>query len=643
MPIDEGWSHIIKTPTALQRVLHTLTRVQALQLKNCIIDFSLPIIDDAMREKYVAVFCNNGALSSKEQVGYFVDNSPYWWHAREWGRFIVGYHVPIPVPEVHTYADYAKHFPHISREDKTRVAIIMDEKKAVQDVHTTMKIGRYLSKQTSAPESIIPDASNEYANRNKAHQVLIARTRAEIQWVYENGPDSCMGKPAAHFRARVHPTQAYASPDFSVMYIKDPENSTRVVARTVYSNINKQYVRIFGNVTLLKKALVNIGVRGENRDLRGHRLLKIVDKDMHIGPYLDSNISRTVYAHATENEHLIIDPRDKTLAGKHVGTTSRSYSGKGYIDTAPNPTCSVCDDEIGAGEEYRFEGFDETFCNDCYEANTVKVMGSSMGTFRIPLSAVNSTYTVPIHTSYHKLAPDPTLVAFVSRNAFLSAASIGLIQPYKYSEDTFIMPAVAAHIFDTNIYVHKLEAIALSYTDINILKAQAIRVNGVWMDKRHIKANGKFILDTISGIPIKEIKANPQIFYYTTITTASVRGNTRHVMKVSRTPRRNFQSINDMWLHQLSNASAFEEYRGVRVDQLTPSIHLYLLPDDPSESVYNKQLSQHRLKMTSSPLTTLVTVNVDTITSTLDKGFNTISTLNTCSSKSVLPRRSQIL
>src|SRR5690606_21500489 len=103
----------------------------------------------------------------------------------------------------------------------------------MQDRQVRMMPGRYLKKYFSdvlSPEDIQYWAL-EWANRFAPVDMEIATTPDEIEYVYTNGPRSCMSYDPSEYSSSCHPVRVYGNSDLAVAYIRNASGA--VVGRAL--------------------------------------------------------------------------------------------------------------------------------------------------------------------------------------------------------------------------------------------------------------------------------------------------------------------------------------------------------------------------------------------------------------------------
>lgn len=207
------------------------------------------------------------------------------WIAREQKKFADGTHTDVPwahepwwkMPEFK--AINALHFPHPSKKEPGMLAYIETAEKGAEGIYTCVKPGRYLEKHFAGVARIY-DVDIQYWGRRfndmyEPKKLFIATSEDDIQWVYENGPGSCMSD--AKYRLKYgwgwpepgmwpddwHACRAYAAGDLQVAYLVEndekPTTKKKVIARAVIWPEKKTFSRCYGSEDKLKHILKQLG------------------------------------------------------------------------------------------------------------------------------------------------------------------------------------------------------------------------------------------------------------------------------------------------------------------------------------------------------------------------------------------------
>lgn len=255
------------------------------------------------------------------------------WHEREAQRFAVGtYRKPLFADEEWFSAneEVRFHFAHLSTDDPSKIAFTENAEMGRADRQTRMKVGRYLERFFShLPASHRQRLVSEHSAMFCPQPIRFARTAEEIEWVYVNGPHSCMAYPTnnQHFSVRdFHPSAVYAGPDLAVAYLLNDDD--RVSARAVVWPEQKKHFRVYGDLRL-HEMLRQDGYTNES--LTGARLQRIdLPEGGVLMPYLDC----AEYCRE-EGDFLVIDQDEGYIQ-------CRSTQGRTWIDRTSYGECGCC-------------------------------------------------------------------------------------------------------------------------------------------------------------------------------------------------------------------------------------------------------------------------------------------------------------
>lgn len=255
-------------------------------------------------ERLIAPYAGSIAHTSGSNfygpLGVDISNT-VWWATREKLRLILEFYEVSPILAKLNHHMSGQHFVHISRQDRTRVALTMSTRDGEEDRQTIMTFGKYLRKYylllTDAQIALIEAEHRSYVEA----ELLFARTAEDIERVYTTmlGDSGCMRYGRSGFTGanplNAHPSAVYEAPGMAVAYTQDTEG--RVKSRSVVwvnpSDANdKRYVRTYGDAQLLDKLLAKEGYKA--RDLAGAKLRAIplvtdgeVVEGRYVMPYLD--------------------------------------------------------------------------------------------------------------------------------------------------------------------------------------------------------------------------------------------------------------------------------------------------------------------------------------------------------------------
>ncbi len=242
------------------------------------------------------------------------------------------------------------HYLHISQDDPMRVAYTPNDEYGRHDRQVRVRLERYLDRFfPDLPTVLRNEEIAEHKKRNEYRPLHFAQTADEIEWVYLNGPRSCMAKPVEDFDWDFHPVRLYATNDLAVAYTKAPDGG--VSARTLVRPYRKAHARIYGNNPQLEKRLEEAGYYRDDNLFEGARLhLEYHDDDKIVAPYCDPV------------RHARIDEDCLTL----------DYEGDICLNTEDGVvqlpvTCDSCHTPVlpSATRPIEANGTTEDWCEDC--------------------------------------------------------------------------------------------------------------------------------------------------------------------------------------------------------------------------------------------------------------------------------------
>ena len=237
-------------------------------------------------------------------------------------RLPVGWHLD-PIPD---------HFAHVVTKSPSLLGFFESEAHGILGRVTALKPGRYLERFYPG---LSMDERKTLAALFSSTDVLFATTPDEIEWVYENGPESCMTN-AYHaaddeeFNSSIHPVRVYGAGDLAVAYTKN-KDSDFVSERALCWPEKKIFGRIYGDGSCrLYNALIEEGYRrADYDDWNGARLLRVVEEDCEgdyhfVCPYIDAG-----HNSGSGSQH-VVDEGDYLVISDH-GFAMNACSTKGWV------------------------------------------------------------------------------------------------------------------------------------------------------------------------------------------------------------------------------------------------------------------------------------------------------------------------
>lgn len=172
------------------------------------------------------------------------------------------------------YSPHDFQLPRLA-EDRRTVTYYETEKDARLDRPKTVPALRYLRLRGYDEydvASIARQYSIPYADE---FELKFATTREEVQWVYVNGPRSCMSGDCEVRDYGFHSAEVYACDPIAVAYLIGKDDPEHIAARALVNTKTKKYVTIYGARPQMHEILVNQGYHQDYDALKGEKLLRL--------------------------------------------------------------------------------------------------------------------------------------------------------------------------------------------------------------------------------------------------------------------------------------------------------------------------------------------------------------------------------
>jgi hypothetical protein len=299
------------------------------------------------------------------------------WHQREIAKFKTGTYKPLPKlwTEQKWFTSNPEtefHFAHIAT-DGERVAYTPDAKFGVEDKRLVLTPSRYLAKYFSKVlrSEQISDLANAFTA--DGFSLEIEATEEAFEFAYNqkglrnvsSSAESCMGYDAKHFGIQIHPASVYAAGDLAIAFIRDPQNTEKVIARCVVWPEKRLANRCYGTNEKAREALSsklrNLGYT-MNANLTGARIKVVVPvfEDKYntpspagqgyyyvVSPYIDGASIYLTWNEKDDGATFILDDGRKIYCG--VGSNTCGYArvkarlrnGEVYCDECGAPTANA--------------------------------------------------------------------------------------------------------------------------------------------------------------------------------------------------------------------------------------------------------------------------------------------------------------
>jgi hypothetical protein len=206
-----------------------------------------------------------------------------------------------PLPAGWTLPPIKDHFAHV---EDIFIRFIESEEHGIIQKFTMLTAGRYISRFHETNGKMDDSERRRLiATIDPSDEVHFATTPEDIEYVYRNGPESCMDGKDGNVRnfcsLPMWPTSPYGAGDLAVAYTKNRQG--RIQSRAVCWPEKKLLGRIFGDYDRMLKVMVAEGydyIRDDNRAVGnrkagvfiGAKLLKVPTgkkDDQFVVPYFD--------------------------------------------------------------------------------------------------------------------------------------------------------------------------------------------------------------------------------------------------------------------------------------------------------------------------------------------------------------------
>ena len=244
------------------------------------------------------------------------------------------------------------HFVHLA-ENPELIAYTQNAEKGAADIQTPIKVGAYLMKyfplmSQDNVQAIVLEHSNFHAPKS----FQLATSAADIVRVFNEGPRTCMARPASYYESHVHPATVYGDSDLAAAYLTDTHGG--ISARALVWPAKKRTGRAYGDSTRLIHALRQAGYT-DDTDFYGAKVRKIECENTGqlVLPYMDywQNLSHF------DADFLMID--------RHGEITADQTNG---LESYDRYTCDRCEntvDDDQLASVYIDQGYTAVWCCRC--------------------------------------------------------------------------------------------------------------------------------------------------------------------------------------------------------------------------------------------------------------------------------------
>ena len=414
-------------------------------------------------------------LTARDEQGYVIVDDENFWIFREGSRFIyeskIGkalYSAPLFITEVEPRDDLWWHFPHMSLEDPSMLAYTPNHEYGKRDRQVRVKVGRYLQKFYGGVLSA--EKIRSLANRAASLEVKWADTEDEIEWVYVNGPSSCMSGGLDGFSSSRHPAVVYATPDFRLAYL---ENDEGITARCLVATERKEWVRHYGNDgQVLVDMLAALGYRRAG-SFEGCRLQVFWEGRSYLMPYVDGDVQRV----SLEGDYWVID---------EIGYSATSTDGILELedededeDEDDREYCEDCEEYFHA-DVMRWVGLDEDrrVCDNCCDDNYTSAL-VSVGRFGRQYRLMHDDSTAFAEYDGETIVDSPELfeqlgiVRCAFSSELIDASEAATLSKYSSDEGDVVDRGYA-------LFLDENEEVAVLFDDIDLDWVAQVNEDGSW-------------------------------------------------------------------------------------------------------------------------------------------------------------------
>ena len=168
-----------------------------------------------------------------------------------------------------------------------------------------MRLGKAL-------KMVFPDASDEFIREatGVAYYTLddlklqLTTSAERMEWVYVNGPTSCMSGPPSRWGLPLHPARCYAAGDIALAYVLDPTDPNRVILRSLINLRTHKATTVYGNPVASMNVLLTEAGYALGGSLKGCRMPPLKLPGGLYAPQVDGADCGTLGAES----HVIGDP-----------------------------------------------------------------------------------------------------------------------------------------------------------------------------------------------------------------------------------------------------------------------------------------------------------------------------------------------
>ena len=433
------------------------------------------------------------------------------WFKREFARTFApntfGSYRKQPTFVIEEFYEQYDLFPYMSTSSPGQMAYQPPEDNYRDgDRQIRTKPGRFLNKYFTLTSDQVRGAVSE-VNTDQAHNLKFATTKEEFEYVYLNGPSSCMTHSIDWYGSSQStgrlPISVLANGDIKVAYIE--LDSGTIPARALVVDSSKEYIEIYQNNDAMDGAryemesyLEAAGYTRNSEGLIDQTIEKLETPEGDIVcPYIDcGGLMVNMYG-----DHLVI-------TGQDDGEYQPNYESGVLGDGEPTFYCNNCEedrpeeDENGTWE-------DGSVCDSCLEGDYIYAYVNDRSD---EMGYIRDNETVYVNGTYYSSSQD-----------VLDYHEIGLCMvdnehhnfdelTYCEVDEQYIHQAYAVYLQEDEININKDYAVYSNSTCEWILEDTAIAIDGEYYhpDNDDIvqgETGTWMLLDTQTPLSLSEINA----------------------------------------------------------------------------------------------------------------------------------------
>ena len=328
------------------------------------------------------------------------------WKTRESEKFSSGHYQVLPwnladwwrcddAFQIHRYQ-----YAHPSYKEPGGIAYTATPEQGMDNRKTRVTAGRYLEQFAPILARYGKSAkglADQFRQLHEPKTLLIADTEALVQWVYENGPTSCMSSwnyrkehgwgwtSPGKWPNDIHACRMYIAGDLAVAYLtRDDTPKGNIIGRSLIWPAKKTHSRCYGDETRMRNALTANGFTFAQPIGAKLQRIQIKSSRLFVVPYIDAGLrsgegALAVVDKKTHLEIARIEPKTYP-ANTTSGACGHPLDARGRAQPELPEHCNICGDHVSdCGDLYQV-GISGSvndvryWCESCMEGNTYECM-----------------------------------------------------------------------------------------------------------------------------------------------------------------------------------------------------------------------------------------------------------------------------